>query len=93
LISLQSYRFLRVIQRFYLVQGMPLDRKRIGAFVDSRLMLMTALSPLIGYQRDAHIDEQADASGSTLRDAALDSAYVDAPTFDRVVDPCVMVGK
>jgi hypothetical protein len=58
---LQSYRFSRVIQHFYLVQGMPLDRKRIGAFVDSRLMLMAVLSPLISYQRAAHIDEHADA--------------------------------
>ena len=55
-------------------------------------MLVTALSPVIGYQNAAHIAEQADASGSTLRVAALASGHVDAATFDRVVDAKAMVG-
>ncbi len=55
-------------------------------------MLVTALSPVIGYQNAAHIAEAADAQGSTLREAALKSGHVDAATFDRVVDPKAMTG-
>jgi len=56
-------------------------------------MLVTALSPVIGYQKAAHIAEQATADGSTLRAAALASGFVDAATFDRVVDAKAMVGE
>ena len=53
---------------------------------------MTALSPVIGYQKAAHIAEKADHDGSTLRDAALASGDVDEKTFDKVCDPKTMVG-
>jgi fumarate hydratase, class II len=79
--------------RTYSVEGTRLDRKRIAAHVDNSLMLVTALSPVIGYQRAAHIAEQADVGGLTLRDAALASGWVDAATFDRVVDARAMVGS
>jgi fumarate hydratase class II len=79
--------------RTYSVEGTQLDRERIAAFVDHSLMLVTALSPVIGYQHAARIAEQADSSGSTLRETALASGYVDAATFDRVVDARAMVGK
>lgn len=79
--------------RRYSVEGTELDRKKIAAHVEGSLMLVTALSPLIGYQRAAHIAEQAEASGSTLREAALASGWVDAATFERVVDARAMVGK
>ncbi|KAB8041232.1 class II fumarate hydratase [Janthinobacterium aquaticum] len=78
--------------RTYSVEGTQLDESRIASFVNNSLMLVTALSPVIGYQKAAHIAEQADASGSTLREAALASGYVDAATFDRVVDASTMVG-
>ena len=55
-------------------------------------MLVTALSPVIGYQKAAHIAEKADADGSTLREAALASGDVDEATFDKVCDPGSMVG-
>lgn len=79
--------------RLHSVEGTELDEKRIAAFVDDSLMLVTALSPVIGYQNAAHIAELADAEGSTLREAALKSGHVDAATFDRVVDARAMVGE
>jgi fumarate hydratase class II len=79
--------------RTYSVAGTQLNEQNIASFVENSLMLVTALSPVIGYQNAAHIAEQADASGSTLRVAALASGHVDAATFDRVVDAKVMVGK
>ncbi len=78
--------------RTYSVEGTDLDRKRIAAFLENSLMLVTALSPVIGYQNAAHIAERAEAEGSTLREAALKSGHVDAATFDRVVDAKAMVG-
>jgi fumarate hydratase class II len=78
--------------RTYSVEGTQLNRARIASYLDNSLMLVTALSPVIGYQRAAQIAERADASGSTLRDAELASGYVDAATFDRVVDAGAMIG-
>ncbi|GAA4620386.1 class II fumarate hydratase [Actinoallomurus vinaceus] len=78
--------------RTFSVVGTELNRKKIAQYVDDSLMLVTVLSPLIGYQNAAHIAEEALAKGLTLREAALASGHVDAKTFDRVVDPLAMVG-
>ncbi len=78
--------------RTFSVEGTQLNEKRITAFVENSLMLVTALSPVIGYQNAAHIAEDAEAQGSTLREAALKSGHVDEATFDRVVDPKAMTG-
>jgi fumarate hydratase class II len=77
--------------RIYSVEGTQLNHQKIAGYVENSLMLVTALSPVIGYQNAARIAEQADADGSTLRAAALKSGHVDAATFDRVVDPLQMV--
>jgi fumarate hydratase class II len=73
------------------VEGAQLNRARIAEHVDRSLMLVTALSPVIGYDKAAEIAHKADASGSTLRDAALASGYITAVDFDRVVDARRMV--
>ena len=64
-----------------------------SSYVGNSLMLVTALSPVIGYQKAAHIAEKAQAEGTTLREAALKSGDVDVATFDRVCDPKTMVGE
>ena len=79
--------------RRYSVEGTQIDEKKIGEHVSETLMLVTALSPVIGYQKAAHIAETASAQGLRLRDAALKSGDVDAATFDRVCDPKTMVGE
>ena len=79
--------------RAFSVEGTTLDEKRIAQYVENSLMLVTALSPVIGYQKAAHIAETANAGGLTLREAALKSQDVDAATFDRIVDPRLMVGE
>ena len=56
--------------RTYSVEGTRLDEKKIASFVENSLMLVTALSPVIGYQKAAKIAEKADAEGTTLRKAA-----------------------
>jgi fumarate hydratase class II len=78
--------------RVFCVEGAELNRARIAEHVSRSLMLVTALSPVIGYDKAAEIAHRADAEGSTLREAALESGYISAADFDRVVDPAAMVG-
>ena len=74
------------------VKGTELNTDRIGTYVPNSLMLVTALSPVIGYQNAAHIAEDAVAKGTTLREAALASGKVTAEQFDSIVQPLAMVG-
>jgi fumarate hydratase class II len=76
----------------YSVRGTTLNTDRIEKYVSESLMLVTSLSPVIGYQNAAHIAEDALAKGTTLRDAALASGHVTADQFDGVVNPLNMVG-
>ncbi|WP_158969314.1 class II fumarate hydratase [Chachezhania sediminis] len=79
--------------REYSVEGTELNRDKIQAYVDGSVMLVTALSPVIGYQNAAHIAETAIAEGLTLKQAALASGHVDEELFDKTVNPLGMVGK
>ncbi len=55
-------------------------------------MLVTALSPVIGYDKASAIAHDADRTGRTLRESAMDSGFISADEFDRVVNPAAMVG-
>ena len=76
--------------RLNLVEGMEPDRARITALVESSLMLVTALTPAIGYSKASAIAQQAHREGLSLRQAALASGHLDGETFDRLVDPVAM---
>jgi fumarate hydratase class II len=73
-------------------RGIEANVARIGALVDNSLMLVTALSPHIGYDRAAEIAKKAHREASTLRAAALALGYVTAEDFDRWVRPESMLG-
>jgi fumarate hydratase class II len=73
------------------VKGIEPNRKRIEELLAHSLMLATALTPAIGYDRAAAIAKAAHHNGTTLREEAL-KAGVDAETFDRLVRPEAMVG-
>jgi fumarate hydratase, class II len=75
------------------VRGIEPDVARIRELVERSLMLVTALSPHIGYDRAAEIAKKAHREGSTLREAALALGYVKAEDFDRWVRPEAMVGR
>lgn len=79
--------------RRYSVEGTDLDRARIADYVDQSLMLVTALSPSLGYQKAAKIAEKADADGSTLKETALASGEIDEQEYDRLVNPRDMIGE
>jgi fumarate hydratase, class II len=78
--------------RVFCVEGAALNTERIAEHVDRSLMLVTALSPVIGYDKAAEIAHEADRAGSTLRAAALSLGYISGEEFDRVIDPASMVG-
>jgi fumarate hydratase class II len=79
--------------RQFSVEGTELNRQRIQSYVEGSVMLVTALSPVIGYQNAAHIAERALAEGTTLKQAALASGKVDEALFDRTIKPLNMVGR
>jgi len=79
--------------RRYSVEGTRLNRKRIDEMVHRSLMLVTALSPVIGYDKASAIAHKASDGDLTLKEAALDSGDIDEERFDEVVDPKKMVGR
>jgi fumarate hydratase class II len=78
--------------RVFCVEGAALNEARIVEHVDRSLMLVTALSPVIGYDKAAEIAHKADHEGTTLRSAALTLGYISAEEFDQVINPASMVG-
>jgi fumarate hydratase class II len=72
-------------------RGIEPDRERIHALVERSLMLVTALAPIIGYDRAAAIAKKAHAERLTLREAALALGYMGPEEFDRAVRPEAMV--
>ena len=77
--------------REFSVEGTELDHQKVSDYVDRSLMLVTALSPHIGYDKASAIAHKADDEGTTLREAAL-SLGIPADEFDRIVEPRKMVG-
>jgi fumarate hydratase class II len=78
--------------REFSVDGTQLDTAKVDGYVGASLMLVTALSPVIGYDTASAISHKADNDGITLREAAL-ALGVSADEFDRVVVPKNMVGN
>jgi fumarate hydratase, class II len=77
--------------RKYLIEGTRPNLKKIKEYVDRSLMLVTALAPVIGYDKASQIAHYAMDHDLTLKAAALKLGFVDAAEFDRVVDPAKMV--
>jgi len=69
------------------VAGMELDEKRIKQNVENSLMLVTALSPKIGYDKAAEIAHKAHHENLSLREAALRLGYLTGKEFDEIVRP------
>jgi fumarate hydratase, class II len=77
--------------RRFLVEGTSPNRKKIKEYVDRSLMLVTALAPVIGYDKASKIAHHAMDHDLTLKEAALQLGFVSEEEFDRVVDPVKMV--
>jgi len=77
--------------RKFLVEGTQPNRKKIAEYVERSLMLVTALAPVIGYDKASRIAHYAEDHDLTLKAAALQLGYVTEAEFDRIVDPAKMV--
>jgi fumarate hydratase, class II len=77
--------------RKFLVEGTKPNVKKIREYVERSLMLVTALSPVIGYDKASKIAHYALDNDLTLKQAALKLGFVSEDEFDRVVDPAKMV--
>ncbi len=77
--------------RKFLVEGTEPNLKKIKEYVDRSLMLVTALSPVIGYDKASKIAHYALDNDLTLKEAALKLGFVSEAEFDRIVDPSKMV--
>ena len=77
--------------RKFLVEGTRPNLKKIAEYVDRSLMLVTALAPVIGYDKASKIAHHALDNDLTLKAAALQLGFVTEAEFDRIVDPTKMV--
>ncbi len=92
---LQSIRLLvHTVNSFteYCLIGLEPDRLRIDALLNHSLMLVTVLSPVIGYDNASFIVQQAHANGTTLREEAIRSGYISAKAFDELIQAEKMLG-
>jgi fumarate hydratase, class II len=88
--ALQSIRILAdAVNSFtdHCVVGIRANEPRIHQLMENSLMLVTALTPRIGYDKAAQIAKAAHKNGTTLREEAVKLGYVSAEDFDRLVQP------
>jgi fumarate hydratase, class II len=78
--------------RRYSIDGIKLDKERIDKYVNDSLMLVTALTPVIGYDKATSIAHKAFKENLTLREATISTGYISSEDYDRIVNPSKMVG-
>ena len=71
----------------YMIKGIEVDRAKVNSYVNSSLMLVTALAPKIGYDKAAKIAQTAHLERTTLLEAALKLGYLTAEEFDELIRP------
>jgi fumarate hydratase class II len=77
--------------REFCVDGLEPDYEQIQKHLERSLMLVTALNPLIGYDRAAEVAKKAHAEGTTLRQAAVALGFLTGEEFDAAVRPEDMI--
>lgn len=78
--------------REYLVENLEANKEKIAYFLDNSLMLVTALNPVIGYDKAAKIAHKALHDHTSLREACIALGYLTAEQFDAAVKPETMLG-
>ena len=74
----------------YCVRGIKADKKRIKHLLDSSLMLVTALTPKIGYDRAAYIAKTAHKNGTTLKQEVIKAGLIKEEEYDKIMNPLKM---
>ncbi|MEP0232361.1 class II fumarate hydratase [Roseibium sp.] len=77
----------------FLVEDMAANEDQLAAYLERSLMLVTALSPVIGYDKASEVAHLAFEQNKTLKEVCLELGYVTAEEFDTVVDPAKMVSS
>ena len=75
----------------YCVKGLKADKKKIKKFLENSLMLVTALSPKVGYDNASKIAKRAHKNGTTLKEEAVKSGLINEKDFDKFVNPKKMI--
>lgn len=75
----------------YLVQGLKVNEARVKQYVDQSLMLVTALTPKIGYDQAAQVVHKAYQENLSLKEACLKLQLLSEAEFDQLVDPSQMI--
>ena len=71
----------------YCIKGLKADKKKIKEFLDNSLMLVTALSPKIGYDNAAKIAKKAHKNGTTLKEETIKSGLITEKEYKKIVNP------
>jgi fumarate hydratase, class II len=71
----------------YMIRGIEVNRAKVDWYVKNSLMLVTALTPKIGYDKAAEVAHTAHVEHTSLREAALKLGYLSGEEFDRLVKP------
>ncbi len=75
----------------YCIKGLKADKKKIDSFLKNSLMLVTALSPKLGYDNAAKIAKQAHKNGTTLKEEAIKSGLINEKEYEKVTNPKKMI--
>ena len=75
----------------YCIKGLKADKKKINQFLNNSLMLVTALTPKIGYDNAAKIAKKAQKNDITLKKAAIESGLITEKDYNKIVDPKKMI--
>tara|TARA_Y100000590_G_scaffold434208_1_gene552162 strand:+ start:219 stop:1607 length:1389 start_codon:yes stop_codon:yes gene_type:complete len=75
----------------YCIKGLKADKQKIKKLLDNSLMLVTALSPRVGYDNAAKIAKRAHKNGTTLKEESVKSGLISEKEFDKVVNPKKML--
>lgn len=75
----------------YLIIGCTPNEEKIQYYLQHSLMLVTALSPVIGYDKSSQAAHYAHSNNLTLKEACLKLKLIDEEAFDKIVDPKKMI--
>ena len=75
----------------YCIKGLKADKKKIKSYLDNSLMMVTALSPKVGYDNAAKIAKRAHKNGTTLKFEAIKSGLINEKEYQKIVDPKKMI--
>ena len=95
-VLLQSTRLLADASRSFAdrcISGLEIDRERIATLLAQSLMLVTALTPVIGYDQAAQVAKAAHAEGKSLRQVVVELGIMSGEEYDQAVRPEKMIGR